>query len=54
MYYAETTPFEEWRRKHMAQLAVSREVMELIAEAFQAGYLYAQSKERANDTSNTA
>jgi hypothetical protein len=34
------SPFEQWRENHLYQIAVSPEVLKLIAEAFQGGRLY--------------
>ena len=34
------SPFEQWRENHLYQIAVSPEILKLIAEAFQGGRLY--------------
>jgi len=34
------SPIEQWRENHLYQIAVSPEVLKLIAEAFQGGRLY--------------
>ena len=36
----EKSPFEQWRENHLYQIAVSPEILKLIAEAFQGGRLY--------------
>ena len=36
----EKSPFEQWREHHLYQIAVSPEILKLIAEAFQGGRLY--------------
>jgi hypothetical protein len=33
------SPFEQWRENHLYQIAVSPEILKLIAEAFQGGRL---------------
>jgi hypothetical protein len=34
------SPFEQWRENHLYQIAVSPEILKLIAEAFQGGRMY--------------
>jgi len=39
MDYGEPSPFELWRRKNLSNMAVSKEILELIAKAFEGGQL---------------
>ena len=37
MYYPEPSPFEQYRLKHLKGIAMSAEIYQMIAEAFEAG-----------------
>jgi hypothetical protein len=39
MDYGEPSPFELWRRENLNNTAVSKEILELIAKAFEGGQL---------------
>jgi hypothetical protein len=39
MDYGKPSPFELWRRENLSNMAVSKEILELIAKAFEDGQL---------------
>jgi hypothetical protein len=39
MDYGKPSPFELWRRENLSNMAVSKEILELIAKAFEGGQL---------------
>ena len=39
MYMNQDSPFEKWRLENMRQVAVSPEILELVARAFENGFI---------------
>ena len=39
MDYGKPSPFELWRRENLSNMAVSKEILELVAKAFEGGQL---------------
>lgn len=48
MWTSEDTPFEKWRLRNLMGVAVSREIMELIAQAYEGGFIDGMQRQMAS------
>ena len=45
MWTSEDTPFEKWRLKNLSGMAVSSEILQLIARAYEGGFIDGMQKQ---------